>query len=269
MRAICLLAGPAALLLACGPSPEPAPSPFASGGATSGDETEPVEEPEPVVMPSTTPVPVPQPAVAREQMGEDLQRVWMRTERAVEVSPPPPPTEATVEEVQAWAEGAFTDWMRERRAAVGEAEDDTSFLVSAEPYERGVTAALFGYMYEDTAASMRGAPVPAEIAADEELLDIYVETLSEALLPYAQTAAEAYATCAATFMELGDEAWAEWAGYCANRAREIVEVYELEVQAPDQAPGPAEDGGQGPGQSGEAQGEQTEGAATTGAEPAR
>jgi len=241
MRTLCLVACLSALLLACGPPPEPAPSSFASGGTTTGDEAEPAEEPEPVVMPSTTPVPVPQPAVAREEMGEDLQRVWMRTERAVEVSPPPPPTEATVEEVQAWAEGAFTDWMRERRAAVGEAEDDTSFLVSAEPYERGVTAALFGYMYEDTAASMRGAPVPAEIAADQELLDIYVETLSEALLPYAQTAAEAYATCAATFMELGDEAWAEWAGYCANRAREIVEVYELEVEAPEEAAGPAED----------------------------
>ena len=216
-------------LCACGGSPEPAaePSPAPTTGGESTDATAPEE---PIVMRTTTPVPVPQPAVARDDLREPLKLLWDRTERAVAVRPPEPPTEGSIEAVQAWAEGPFVEWMAARRAAIAEAEDDVAFLAEAEPYERAVAAALFGYMYEDTAAGVRGAPVPADIAADPELLEVYVQTLDEALMPFAQSSAEAYATCATTLAELRDPAWNEWGAYCVDRGREVIEVFGLEVE---------------------------------------
>ncbi len=217
------------LLGACGGASASEPAPVATAATAGGDAVTPAPA-EPIVMRTTTPVPVPQPAVAREELGAPLQRLWERTEVAVEVRPPNPPAEGTREALEAWAGGPFLEWMRARREAVAEAEGDAGFLAEAPPYERAVAAALFAYMYEDTAASMRGAPVPGEVAADAELLEAYVQTLNEALLPYAQSSAEAYATCAATLAEHGDPAWAEWFRYCADRGRELVEVYELEVE---------------------------------------
>jgi hypothetical protein len=180
-------------------------------------------------------VPVPQPAIARERLSEPLQLLWDRAERAVEVRPPEPPPEGTRQSIEAWAAGPFVEWMRARRAAIAEAEDDVGFLPDAQPYERAVAAALFGYMYEDTAAGIRGAPVPEDIASDPELLTLYVQTLDEALLPYAQSGAEAYAACATTLAALGDQAWAEWGAYCVDRGREVIEVFELVTEPPDDA----------------------------------
>lgn len=223
-----------ALCVACGGSPAaettepPAPVP------TTGGELPPPDEPdEPPIVRTTTPVPVPLPPTPREQLSEPLQLLWDRTERAIEVRPPEPPSEGTFEAVEAWAAGPFVEWLQARRAAVAEAEDDVAFLGEAAPPERAVAATLFGYMYEDTAAGMRGSPVPEAVAADPDLLAAYVEALDEALLPYAQSAAEAYATCATTLDRHGDPGWVEWFQYCADRGRELIEVYELAAEPPE------------------------------------
>jgi hypothetical protein len=220
-------------LVACGGGAEPVTE--APPAATTGGEVTEAPPEEPVVMRTTTPVPVPQPAVARDDLGEPLQLLWDRTERAVAVRPPEPPSEGTLEAVEAWAAGPFVEWMAARRAAIAEAEDDVAFLVEAQPYERAVAAALFGYMYEDTAAGVRGAPVPVDVAADPELLEVYVQTLDEALMPYAQSSAEAYASCATTLAALRDPAWNEWGAYCVDRGREVIEVFGLTVDpAPEE-----------------------------------
>ena len=222
-------------LYACGGGAEPAAEPQPT--ATTGGEAIDAAPDEPVVMRTTTPVPVPQPAIARDDLGEPLQLLWDRTERAVAVRPPEPPSEGTLEAVEAWAAGPFVEWMAARRSAIAEAEDDVAFLAEAQPYERAVAAALFGYMYEDTAAGVRGAPVPAEVAADPELLDVYVQTLDEALMPYAQSSAEAYATCATTLAAHRDPAWNEWGAYCVDRGRDVIEVFGLSVEpAPEETP---------------------------------
>jgi hypothetical protein len=108
--------------------------------------------------------------------------------------------------------------------------------------ERSVHAALFGYMYEDTAAGIRGAPVPEDIAGDPELLEIYVQTLDEALHPFAQRALESYAYCATTLAGLGETPWISWASYCLDRGRDVGEVFELGAAAEEGGADGAEEG---------------------------
>ena len=82
---------------------------------------------------------------------------------------------------------------------------------------------------EEFVIAFRGAPVPDDIAADPELLQIYIEALTSASEPMARQAAAAFGACARTLSPLGpDSPWVEWAQYCLYRATEVNEVYRLE-----------------------------------------
>ncbi|MBW2630141.1 MAG: hypothetical protein JRE45_21390, partial [Deltaproteobacteria bacterium] len=91
---------------------------------------------------------------------------------------------------------------------------------------------LFGYMYEDLASSIRGAPVPDDIAQDKELLEIYTGALTEHLTPFAELSARAYYACLALFIKLDDPQWGEWAYYCDERGSEVVDTFKLEPPEP-------------------------------------
>lgn len=208
-------------------TPEPAPSPEPTSG---GEHAEPVPDaaPEPV-MRTTTPIPVPQPALARESLHAGVQRVWELVERALELRPPEPPSEGTAEALDAWAAGPFRQWFGARRAAMDEVAAAVLELGESTPRQQvAVAAALLGYAYEDMAAGVRGAPVPEEIAADPELLDVYVQALSGATQPLAVEAARGYAGCVRIFTEAGAEPWGEWAAYCDQRGAEVVETFGLQ-----------------------------------------
>jgi len=180
------------------------------------------------VLPATVPVPVPQPATARTDMSPTLQEVWTLVEQAVEVRPPDPPDDASEEAIEAWAEGPFAAWLAVRQEANVRAQALVATLGEDSADERLVAAALFGYMYEDMASSIRGAPVPESIASDPELLGIYVETLHAVLDPVARLAAEAYLICRELALaEEPESGWQEWAEYCDGRGLEVVETFEL------------------------------------------
>lgn len=211
-----------------------------TAGATAGGEQEP---PEPSLR-ATTPVPVPQPAVPREELGSELQQVWEAVETAVAIRPPEPPTDSGEEALQAWAEGPFLSWLNERRRAMAEANARVSAMSEASPHERGVAAGLLGYMYEDMASGIRGAPVPDAVASDPELLQVYVEALNGALAPYATLSAQAYLVCAQGLVSLGEQSpWFPWAAYCDERGAEVVEVFRLPVE--DDSEGDGEGAGAG------------------------
>lgn len=179
-------------------------------------------------MRTTTPIPVPQPAIAREELSEPLQRFWTRIEETVAIRPPDGPAEATSDAVQEWAAGPFAEWVTRRREAMTEAVAITEEVPDEPAHERGIAAALLGYALEDFVSDVRGSPVPADIAADPELLDIYVESLREALRPLAEEAVVTYAFCQQRFLPLGDESeWLPWRAYCVQRGREVIEVFEL------------------------------------------
>src|SRR5687767_1206976 len=175
------------LLAACGGAEPAEPvaeaAPPTETAATAGDET-PVAEPEPMRV--TTPIPVPQPAVDRDSLSTPLQTLWDRIELAVAVRPPEPPAEATTDAITAWANGPFGEFLARRRDAVARAEAAITGVRGMSAIERGVAAALLGYVYEDGAAAIRGAPVPESIASDPEMLEVYTTTIDEVVAPIAR-----------------------------------------------------------------------------------
>ena len=179
-----------------------------------------------------SPIPVPQPVYPRAELSNDLQELWSRVEEAVAVRPPQPPDGATAEVIETWAEGAFRDWLLQRQAATDRALAATHALRTHPLFERGIGTALFGYMYEDMAGSIRGAPVPENIAQDKELLEIYTSALTEHLTPFAELSAKAYYACMALFIKLDDPQWGEWAYYCDQRGSEVVDTFKLEPPEP-------------------------------------
>jgi hypothetical protein len=242
---IVLASGSLLLLTACGSSSSSTETPreegtvFSSGGETTAREP---------VFRTTTPIPVPQPAIAREDMSPAVDRVWTMVEETVAMQPPAPPATSDEAAVRAWADGAFTDWMRDRITRIEAASGASLDLEGAPAYERGIAAGVLAYALEVTAAEARSVPIPDEIAADTELLDAYVTALDAALVPFAERAAEEFLFCVAAFDETGDAAWAEWRTYCDDRNADVVDSYGLgddearpvnETEAPAAAPPPS------------------------------
>ncbi len=213
-------------LVACGGSASSAETTTtASADGTSGSE-----RPHPIR--TTTPIPVPTPAIERDALSAQLQRVWELVEAAIAVRPPEPPSEPTTEHVQEWANGPFAEWIGRRITATREAEEALVPLEEAPAYERGLAAGLIGYLHEDTAADVRGAPIPDEIANDAELLAIYTSALDDALRPAAEAAFRAYTFCTANFDEVGDSTWVEWRTYCEDRRQDVSTVFRVGPNAP-------------------------------------
>lgn len=96
------------------------------------------------------------------------------------------------------------------------------------PHERAMASALLGYAFEDFVADVWGSPLPADLAQDAELLEIYVTNLMEVLRPMAVEAVISYGYCQQRLAALGDESeWLPWRAYCVQRGREVIETYEL------------------------------------------
>lgn len=225
-RTLFLIAGMS--LLACG-SP-PATEASSPNETTSGGEG--TEEPPAPTLRTTIPIPVPQPAIAREHMSADLDALWERVELAVAIRPPEAPPDATLETIQAWARGPFTEWLNERNEANLSVQTALASLEDKPAHERGIAAGLFGYLQEDMVADVRGAPIPDSISSDPELLRIYDESMLQALLPFVRVAAEAYRFCEAAFIEHGEDVWEPWASYCRQRFEDVTRIYVLNEASP-------------------------------------
>ncbi len=214
----------ALLAVGCGSSrPTTDPGSASSTETTSGGESE-----APRTLYTTTPVPVPQPAVPRQSLSQPVQDTWLEVEQGIAARPPEPPSSADENALRAWYGEEFGPWLQGRVSARDRAEAHANELEGAPPYERGVVAGLLGYFHEQTAAEARGAPIPATIADDAELLAIYTRSLDGALAPLALRAAEAYRFCMAAFEELDDASlasWQEWRAWCEDRGGEVVRVY--------------------------------------------
>lgn len=220
--------GTALVLAACGGATTTTTSTTTTTATTSTAGGEARTESHPIR--TTTPIPVPQPALSREQMSPELQRVWELVEVAVAIRPPEPPADHSTEGVNAWSQGPFAAWLNQRAAASSEAQDALMPLEEAPAHERGVAAGLLGYLYETTCADVRGAPIPDPIASDAELLRVYDSAMHEALLPYARTSVQAYRFCSAAFSETNDIAWTRWSEYCGDRAIDVAEVFAIEIE---------------------------------------
>lgn len=214
-----------ALLGGCGGASTTTTTTTTTGEGTSGDELPPEAA---HAIRTTTPIPVPQPAIAREEMSPELQQLWELVETAIALRPPEPPEGASLETVNAWAEGELAAWLTRRLEASTAVQDALAPLEGQPAHERGVAAGLYAYLQESTVADVRGAPIPVSIATDAELLHVYDESMLAALLPYARVALQAYRFCDAAFSEGEDPAWEEWAAYCRARGEEVGRVYAID-----------------------------------------
>jgi tetratricopeptide (TPR) repeat protein len=106
---------------------------------------------------------------------------------------------ASVARVGQWAEQELRPWMERKHAAlrVAEAEYDRVHPLGI-PRWRIASASRLGDMVLGIVESVRNAPVPEEIARDEELLAIYWEELDRAAAPYEQMAITRYENCLET-----------------------------------------------------------------------
>ncbi|MFK7991591.1 MAG: hypothetical protein AB8I08_36580 [Sandaracinaceae bacterium] len=186
----------------------------------------------------TVPVPVPQPAVPRDELSPALEAVWTQVEEQVQINRPEGPEENTMENVQLWAEGPFQEWIEQRRTALEQTRALVAEVSAEPPYERAIALALFAYAFEDFGAQIGGAPVPDEIANDDELRGIYIESLNRATLPLGHRMIEFYADCQTRLESLGNEsAWLPWRAHCVQRGQAVIEGYGLAPEpAPEEAP---------------------------------
>jgi hypothetical protein len=218
------LALAALLTSACGAS-EPADERRSTTGETlftsAGGERSAAEAPAPIST-GPAPLPVPTTPVARGAMSPGLGGLWTRIEELLAETPPAPPEGAAVD---AWVRDTLGPWMQQRAAEIAATGDRLAGLSAAPPYEQAVGAALYGALVEDFVADVRGAPVPPEVAADPELLALYLGSLDGMLGGIAEQAAVAYELCATKLDALGAPAWGEWRAFCFESAEGLAETY--------------------------------------------
>jgi tetratricopeptide (TPR) repeat protein len=115
----------------------------------------------------------------------------------------------SLDRVNRWATGEFTQWVQRKFAAIGAAITEYSKIatVSVEIEGTGTidsppwqiaAASRIGEMFDRFVQNFREAPIPAEIERDEELYGIYVDALDNASQPYLVEAIDKYRFCLTT-----------------------------------------------------------------------
>lgn len=198
---------------------------------------------------------MPLPPARRVDLTVALQALWGAVEEVVAQRPPSAPERRSREAVERWANGAFAIWLDERKRSIDAVNLQAQPLIEAHAglkpeqahAEQGMAAALLGYLYEDTASALRGAPIEETVAKDKALLAAYETKLLELVQPLVTDAARAYKVCVERFRpyiavarsatpdaerapdteRVADPVLAEWAYYCDQRGREVIEVYNL------------------------------------------
>lgn len=204
-------------------------------GDSSGTETctaEPARQAAPTVLA------IPLPGIERSSLRSELQQLWEGVDRAVAMTPPDPPVTGDQAQIDAWASGPFTDWIRARVQVTRQAETTAARLAEPTPVERGLALALIAIAYQDMAIAARGMPVPEQIASDSQLLALYAETIDRALLPIAQYAALGFEGCATVFTQADDGAWQEWPRFCSGQLQDLREVFGRYARPEDQSTAP-------------------------------
>jgi tetratricopeptide (TPR) repeat protein len=105
----------------------------------------------------------------------------------------------SMERVNAWATGDFMPWVGRKREALLAAQAEYEKIAALEiPRWEIAAAARIGEMWRSFVDEFRDAPVPDEIANDDELFDIYVGALDEQSQPFQQQAIDKFEFCLIT-----------------------------------------------------------------------
>ncbi len=104
-----------------------------------------------------------------------------------------------LERVNAWSREDFAPWVQHKREAIIAAQTEYERIAELEvPRWEIAAAARIGDMWRSFVDEFRDAPVPDEIANDDELFDIYVGALDEARQPFVQQAKDKFEFCLIT-----------------------------------------------------------------------
>lgn len=155
-----------------------------------------------------------------EQLGDDVRALVTAFEEVMR-APLDPPADTSLASMQRWAESVFGPYLvAQRERAVGLEELAGDVVAANGPDDARLAALLVGAAWEHVFETIEASPVPDSIAADDELLQIYRDTLRGAALPAAHRAADAYRRCADAEPPAHSRA-REWWLECGRRAENL------------------------------------------------
>jgi tetratricopeptide (TPR) repeat protein len=98
-----------------------------------------------------------------------------------------------------WMEKDFVNWMKAKEAALTTAREGYEKISELEVPQWDIAAAArVGEMYRQFVDDFRDAPVPPVLQSDDELVDIYYQSLDEHSKPWVDKAKDAYEFCLIT-----------------------------------------------------------------------
>ncbi len=119
----------------------------------------------------------------------------------------------SMERVNAWAQGDFVQWYQRKATAIRAAQIEYERVAELDvPRWEIAAAARIGQMWRGFVDNFRSAPVPQEIANDDELAATYEGALDEASQPFLQEAIGKFEFCLITATRV--RWFNEWSQIC-------------------------------------------------------
>lgn len=213
----------ALLLVACGGRPPPTPPP-------------PLEDLDELEEGEVTIAGIPLPRMPFEVSPDDpeLAPGWAATEAALTMPTPVPPA-GEAWEVESWADGELTEWMRRRAEAVAAAQRALEPAREAEPEYGVVASLLLGLAYSRFAMDLRGIPVPPVFRDDPVRAEAFRNALRTAAEPLWLRALDAFGSCASLAGGAPAHSLAHWRERCDAEGRAVAEMLP-EPPSPEERP---------------------------------
>ena len=137
---------------------------------------------------------------------------------------------ATLERVNRWASGEFTQWVQRKLRAIQAAMTEYNKIIEVKVEIEGTgeldsppwqiaAASRIGEMFDEFQQSFRSAPIPTMIDRDEELYGIYVTALDTQSEPFLREAVDKYQFCLTTATNV--RWFNEWSRRCEEQLHRI------------------------------------------------
>lgn len=145
---------------------------------------------------------------------------WQRTEAALTMPTPVPPT-GEAYEVETWADAELTDWMRRRAEAVSSAQRALRPAREGAPRYSVVASMLLGIAYTRFAMDVRGIPTPAAFLDTDERAAQFRSALEDAAAPLWLRAIDAYGSCSSVAGAQPAHSLDRWREACDAEIRSV------------------------------------------------
>lgn len=141
--------------------------------------------------------------------------------RMLELARPEAGAELAPEDMQAWVQGAFAVWMRERGAALREASGHLSLGDEAELGDYVVGSALLGTLLARFAEDLGTMPLPRAVQDDASARIRYRDAFLRAAQPLWERAADAFGACASASIRARDGRIRRWGEHCDEQVERV------------------------------------------------